>query len=47
MLENQFILSNPANLKRLEESRRQAELGRISQHDLLSFDEDIKFEKDK
>jgi len=36
MVENQFVLGNPTNLKRLEESKRQAELGKITQHDLIN-----------
>ena len=37
MIENQFVLGNPTNLKWLEKSRRQVGSFKISQHDLTDF----------
>lgn len=35
MLENQYILSNPANLSWLQQSLNQAKRGQVVQHELL------------
>ncbi|MFC6181318.1 type II toxin-antitoxin system Phd/YefM family antitoxin [Lactiplantibacillus daowaiensis] len=40
MVENQYILSNPANLSWLQESLVQAKHGKVSQHDLLASADD-------
>jgi prevent-host-death family protein len=35
MVENQFVLGNPTNLKWLEESKDQAQKGLLTSHDLI------------
>ncbi|KRL45861.1 hypothetical protein FD29_GL001862 [Companilactobacillus mindensis DSM 14500] len=35
MIENQFVLGNPTNLKWLEESKDQAQKGLLTSHDLI------------
>jgi len=37
MIENQFVLGNPANLKWLEKSKQQAESFKAYQHNLTDF----------
>ncbi len=40
MIENKFVLENPANLEWLEKSKQQAESLKYSQHDLIDIKND-------